>query len=229
MSPSAVGDRAVATLPFDSGHAYRGDFGRKVTPAQVKASVARYLRSEDGADSAAYLIHKLGAVRRRALRPADSKENVSQTSTVIVEDVSEKSGVSSKTNKPWKKWALKDGNGDWYGTFEAGVVTSEMKGKKYDIEWEPDGNFKNLLRATPHEESPIASRTETGEADWDLIGLRKTRCALWAALPDGGATAGVRNVGSGADRPAGNARHHELHRARRARARDQGRDRHLPP
>jgi len=45
---------------FDSGHSYIGDFGPSVTPALVKQSVARYLRSEAGEDSAAYLIHKLG-------------------------------------------------------------------------------------------------------------------------------------------------------------------------
>ena len=110
---------------------------------------------------------------------------MSQTSTVLVEDVTEKSGTSQKTGKPWTKWALKDGNGDWYDTFERGVVTPDLKGTKVVIEWEPDGNFKNLLRVAPHEDSPIGSRTDTGEADWDLIGLRKTRCALWAAyIPD---------------------------------------------
>jgi len=110
---------------------------------------------------------------------------MSQVTTIVVEATTEKSGVSQKTGKPWTKWALKDGNENWYGTFERGVVHDGLKGQKVDIEWEQNGDFRNLLRATPHEDSPIASRTETGEADWALIGLRKTRCALWAALlPD---------------------------------------------
>jgi hypothetical protein len=110
---------------------------------------------------------------------------MSTVSTITVEATTEKSGVSQKTGKPWKKYALKDANGEWYGTFENGVVHDAMKGQKYEIEWEQDGNFKNLLRATPTSDSPVSSRLETGEADWDLIGLRKTRCALWAALlPD---------------------------------------------
>lgn len=104
---------------------------------------------------------------------------MSQITTVVVEDVSERSG--EKDGRKWTKYALKDGNGDWYGTFEKGVVVEAMKGNKYEIEWEQNGNFKNLLRASPVDDSPISSRTDTGEADWDLIGLRKTRCALWAA------------------------------------------------
>lgn len=45
---------------FDSGHSYIGDFGRKVTPGHVKASVAHFLRHEAGADQTAYLIRRLG-------------------------------------------------------------------------------------------------------------------------------------------------------------------------
>lgn len=45
---------------FDSSQAYTGDFGRKVTPEAVKASVAAFLRSEAGEAHAAYLISKLG-------------------------------------------------------------------------------------------------------------------------------------------------------------------------
>ena len=104
--------------------------------------------------------------------------------TVLVEDVSEKSGTSSN-GRTWKKWALKDSDGQWYGTFESGVVVPAMKGQTYEIEWEQDGNFKNLLRAAPAGPQAPASATAEGNPDWDLIGLRKTRCALWCAiLPD---------------------------------------------
>jgi hypothetical protein len=45
---------------FDSGHSYIGDFGVKVTPEAVKASVAHFLRHEAGDDACAYLIERLG-------------------------------------------------------------------------------------------------------------------------------------------------------------------------
>jgi len=109
---------------------------------------------------------------------------MSQTTTIVVEATTEKSGVSQKTGKPWTKWALFDGE-HWYGTFERGVVVEAMKGQTYEIEWEPSGDFRNLLRATPAGPSAPSSVTAGGDTDWDLIGLRKTRCALWAALlPD---------------------------------------------
>lgn len=113
---------------------------------------------------------------------------MSQTATIVVEDISEKSGTN-KNGKAYTKWALKDGNGDWYSTFERGVVLDSMKGQKVDIEWEPNGNFKNLLKASTHEDSPIAARQDDGSADWDLIGLRKTRCALWVSALSSPATA----------------------------------------
>lgn len=78
---------------------------------------------------------------------------MSQVSTVLVEEVSEKSGVNAKGN-PWTNYKIKDGNGDWYSTFEKGVVLPELKGQRVEIEWEPDGNFKKLLRATPQEAKP---------------------------------------------------------------------------
>lgn len=110
---------------------------------------------------------------------------MSQTSTITVEATTEKSGVSQKTGKPWTKWALKDENDNWYGTFERGVVHDGLEWQAVEIEWEQDGNFRNLLRATPVGPSAPSSQAPGGGADWDLIGLRKTRCALWAAmLPD---------------------------------------------
>lgn len=76
---------------------------------------------------------------------------MSQTATVLVDDVSAKQGETN--GKAWTRYALKDGNGDWYSTFEKDVVKSEMKGQRVEIEWEKNGNFNNLLRATPTEES----------------------------------------------------------------------------
>jgi hypothetical protein len=45
---------------YDNGHSYIGDFGRKVTPDAVRASVGRYILSEAGCDAAWYLTAKLG-------------------------------------------------------------------------------------------------------------------------------------------------------------------------
>jgi len=45
-----------------------------------------------------------------------------------------------------------------------------------------NGKWKNLAAVKPVEESPISNRSENGEADWDLIGLRKTRCVLWESV-----------------------------------------------
>jgi len=110
---------------------------------------------------------------------------MSQVTTIVVEATTEKSGVSQKTGKPWTKWALKDPEGNWYGTFERGVVHDGLKDRAVEIEWEQRGDFRDLLRATPAGPPAPSSQLPSGEADWDLIGLRKTRCALWVALlPD---------------------------------------------
>ena len=45
---------------FDNGHSYIGDFGRKVTPAAVRFSVAFFLQSEAGDDQREYLKRRLG-------------------------------------------------------------------------------------------------------------------------------------------------------------------------
>ena len=46
---------------FDNGHTFIGDFGRRVTPTAVKASVAYFIRSEAGDDHRKYLVGKLGS------------------------------------------------------------------------------------------------------------------------------------------------------------------------
>jgi hypothetical protein len=78
---------------------------------------------------------------------------MSQVSTVQVEDISEKSGVNQKGNA-WTRWALKDGNGDWYSTFEKGVVHEGLKGQRVEVEWEQNGDYRNLLRATVQAAKP---------------------------------------------------------------------------
>ncbi len=104
------------------------------------------------------------------------------TVTVMVEDALVKEGA--KDGKPWKKVGLKDANGEFYSTFDSvlGQRVIELKGQRAEITWKPSKNpaFKDLLSVKHVGENPIAARTEDGTADWDLIGLRKTRCLLWA-------------------------------------------------
>ena len=104
------------------------------------------------------------------------------TATVMVEKVDEKAGETN--GKAWTKFSLKDANGEFYSTFDraVGVEAQRLIGQRAVIEYEVNGKWKNLAAVKPVEESPISNRTESGEADWDLIGLRKTRCVLWEAM-----------------------------------------------
>jgi hypothetical protein len=113
------------------------------------------------------------------------------TTTITVEEISTKEGVSAKTGKPWTKYALKAG-GDYYGTFLRSVIEPAMggEGKTFEIDYEVDGNFKNLkavrsLSGEAAAQAAVSNTKPNGETDWDLIGLRKTRCALWAAYMHG--------------------------------------------
>jgi len=51
---------------YDNGHAYRGDFGKRITADYVKFMVARYVLSEGGDDARWYLTGKLGPEGSRA-------------------------------------------------------------------------------------------------------------------------------------------------------------------
>ncbi len=108
---------------------------------------------------------------------------MSDTATIIVESIDEKHG--DKDGRKWTKWSLKDANGNWYSTFDSAVIAParELTGKRAEVDYEVKGQFKNLsaVRAAA-EDSAISARSPDGSADWDLIGLRKTRCVLWEAL-----------------------------------------------
>ena len=107
---------------------------------------------------------------------------MSRVDVVLVEDVTRKTG--EKNGRAWTRYSVKDSDGNWYSTFEGGVVNSSMKGQTVELEWEQNGDFRNLLRASgPGAGSePTSTIAETEKPDWDLIGLRKTRCALWVAV-----------------------------------------------
>lgn len=108
---------------------------------------------------------------------------MSEHTTTVVADVNRKTGETN--NKAWTRYSLKDDDGNWYSTFESGLISSDLKGQRVSLEWEQNGDFKTLLKVSPADDSPIAARTPDGDADWDLIGLRKTRCALWSAYLPG--------------------------------------------
>lgn len=81
--------------------------------------------------------------------------------TVVVKDVTTKEGVGKKG--PWKLWRVIDGNDDAYSTFSAGEgqKAEVLKGKKAVINYELDGDFKNLLAITEYVES------KNGGRGWD--------------------------------------------------------------
>jgi hypothetical protein len=107
---------------------------------------------------------------------------VSEKRTVVLRELTKKTGTSKKTGKAWTRWGFRDANGETYGTFDHSVIEAAegKEGQRFNIEIEQDGTFVNLLALEP------ATQSQNGdEPDWELIGLRKTRCALWAGLLDG--------------------------------------------
>jgi len=103
---------------------------------------------------------------------------------ILVQTKTEKHGSSAKG--PWIRYAIKDGNDEWYSTFSKSVADQLVEGEKARIKYETKivsgRTVKNLLEVAQPEQLPIYSSTDDGETDWDLIGLRKTRCALWSSF-----------------------------------------------
>lgn len=105
-------------------------------------------------------------------------------------------GVESKPIKNGEStvYKLKDQNGREYATFDAGLgnIALGFSGKAATIlftekQKEKDGRtytdyyLDSIEEAKP--DTPISNAdVVTGNTDWDLIGLRKTRCALWVAF-----------------------------------------------
>jgi hypothetical protein len=113
---------------------------------------------------------------------------MTESRTVVVQEFMEKSG--DKDGKPWTRFAIKDANGDIYSTFKKEIIqpVRELTGQKVDITYTINGKYKNLETAQPHQGNGVPetySSSRDGEADWDIIGLRKTRCLLWAEYLNG--------------------------------------------
>lgn len=114
-----------------------------------------------------------------------------QTTIVTIEKVTDKEGASN--GKAWRKWSVKDGDGNWYSSFDAGTGSAArgLEGQRAQIVWKTSGDqgqFKDLISvaavsagADPgHEE--FRAVTPTGGVDWDIKDLRINRCAFWKEL-----------------------------------------------
>jgi hypothetical protein len=106
--------------------------------------------------------------------------------TITVEHVDEKTGTTN--GRDWKVYKIKSEDGAFFATFD-GTMGSNAKaaqGRRAHITYTSTEKGNNLVSFVVDESSqapvePVRDRTDGDEPDWDLIGLRKTRCALWAA------------------------------------------------
>lgn len=121
------------------------------------------------------------------------------TATITVASIERKEGVAASTGKPWTMYRVISQEGGKYATFDAGLgqQAGAAVGRRANITYETTekgDNLKSLVidGSAPATVQPVQSTAKpNGEANWDLIGLQKTRCALWAALFKGPILAGV--------------------------------------
>lgn len=117
---------------------------------------------------------------------------MSEQTVAVIEKVTAKEGATN--GKPWKKFSVKTEDG-FYSTFDKAVAEAAhgLSGQRVELFWKPsgaEGQFKDLLGvklATDGGLQPGAIPSDTtpdGERDWSQIGLRKTRCLLWAHYLD---------------------------------------------
>ena len=83
--------------------------------------------------------------------------------TITVAEVAVKEGMSAN-GKPWKRIVVKDGNGNYYSTFEPGLFdpAKQLEGHRALIAYEQDGKFQNLTAIRPAEKS-VEEKLGTGE------------------------------------------------------------------
>ena len=83
--------------------------------------------------------------------------------TVTIAEVAVKEGMSNN-GKPWKRIVVKDGNGNYYSTFEPGLFepAKQLEGHRAVIAYEQDGKFQNLTSIRPAEK-PVEEKLGTGE------------------------------------------------------------------
>jgi len=113
----------------------------------------------------------------------------------VVQRVEEAAG-----NKPWK---LYDGNDTDYATFkdDLGKDAQALVGKRVKLTFSEkpskDGRFTN--RYLDAIEELTSQNGSDPDVDWDLIGLRKTRCVLWQQILDTAMTAGISSFSKAMD------------------------------
>lgn len=114
---------------------------------------------------------------------------MSETTVAVIEKVTSKEGATNE--KPWRKFTIKTEDGTFYSTFNKEVAAGAhaLEGQRAEIEWKTSGDkgqFKDILAAKaagagpPTVDTIPTEKTPEGDADWSVIGLRKTRCVLWA-------------------------------------------------
>ena len=115
---------------------------------------------------------------------------------IVIESVEPKEGVSAQ-GKAWKLYRVKSTAGVSFSTFDGtlGSTAFGAVGKRARIKYTTNEKGNNLVSLVVDESSevpvePVRDLTPDGGTDWDMIGLRKTRCALWSAAIGAGLDAG---------------------------------------
>lgn len=116
---------------------------------------------------------------------------MSETLVAVIESVTSKEGATN--GKAWRKYTVKTADA-FFSTFDKVVAEAahNLAGQRAEIFWKPsgaEGQFKDILAAKAAgaggtAEGIPSEKTPDGDVDWSLIGLRKTRCLLWAHYID---------------------------------------------
>ncbi len=88
---------------------------------------------------------------------------VTETATIQVAGFDVKEGA--KDGRPWKRWTLKDGNGEFYSTFipAVGELIGGFEGRQARIEWAPKGKFKDLVSISDLQDGDEPPALGTGD------------------------------------------------------------------
>ena len=111
---------------------------------------------------------------------------------ITIGGVEKREGTSRKTGKPYTKYVVHDEKtGAEYSTFDAtiGQRAFEHTGRRGRLDFKVtqfgnDIESLEVLEPSPPgaDPEPVSAQLSDGSPDWDLIGLHKTRCALWCAF-----------------------------------------------
>ena len=99
--------------------------------------------------------------------------------------------TGEKNGKTWTRYFVQSGN-DKYKTFDGALFNAANAAVGHDAhvvyeqgQYGFDLKFLEVVQGSTYTEPVQAAppaKTADGDTDWDLIGLRKTRCALWVAV-----------------------------------------------